>query len=254
MTATVVAAGVPPVPSGVTAVAHVEVAVRAGATAGPARTTLRLRSASPLVLRRTGPGRLHLVSVGAGPLGGDDLCLRVRVGARARLAIIQVAAAVALPGPDGRPSRMRYEIELGEHASLRWEGEPTVAGAGCDHASELHVTAAASACLSWRDEVVCGRHGEPSGVVRSRVTVVRAGRPALRTDACLGDAGWHSPAVGGGARVAGTLLLLGAAAEQAAAVCSGHAAVLRPADGVAVVTALGAGHPQVRAVLEAAGG
>lgn len=237
----------------VVAAAHVEAALTAGAT-----RLVALRSAAPLVLRRTGPGHLHLVSVGAGPLGGDDLCLRVRVADGARLRVTQVAATVALPGLLGLPSRMRYEVELGEHAQLRWDGEPTVAGAGCDHRSELHVTAAPSASLWWREETVCGRHGEASGTVRSRLTVVRAGRTALRADTCVGGARWASCAVGGGARVAGSLLLLGAAAEQAeqaehAVQAADTAALLRPTPGVAVVSALGACHPEVRAVLDAAG-
>jgi urease accessory protein len=213
----------------VRAAAHVEAAAYAGAT-----SLVRLRNAPPLVLRRTGPGSLHLVSAGAGPLGGDDLHLGVRVG------------------PGGLPSRIRYDVELGVHAALRWDGQPTVAGAGCDHVSELRVTAAPSAALWWRDEVVCGRYGEASGTVRCRTTVVRGGRTVLRADTRVGDALWASAAVGGGARVAGSLLLLGRASEAATLVTSDRAAVLRPAEGVAVVTALGPGHPEVRAALVAA--
>jgi len=231
----------------VRAAAHVEAAAYAGAT-----SLVRLRNAPPLVLRRTGPGSLHLVSAGAGPLGGDDLHLGVRVGPGARLHLTQVAASLALPGPGGLPSRIRYDVELGVHAALRWDGQPTVAGAGCDHVSELRVTAAPSAALWWRDEVVCGRYGEASGTVRCRTTVVRGGRTVLRADTRVGDALWASAAVGGGARVAGSLLLLGRASEAATLVTSDRAAVLRPAEGVAVVTALGPGHPEVRAALVAA--
>lgn len=233
----------------VRAAAHLEAVSAAGAT-----SLVSLRSDPPLVLRRTAPGRVHLVSVGAGPLGGDDLALRIRLGPGARLQVVQVAASVALPGPDGAGSRVRYEVELGEHADLRFDGEPIVAAAGCNHSSELHVTAAPSAALRWRDEVVAGRHGEASGRVRSRVTVVRGGQTVLRTDVCVGDAHWGSPAVGGGARVAAVTLLVGPPAARVAPVTGEQVAVLRATDALAVVTALGDAHPDVRALLASAGG
>lgn len=230
------------------AVAHLE----AGASGG--RTVLaRLRSAPPLVLRRSGPGHVHLVAVGAGPLGGDDLALRIQVGDGAHLRVTQVAASVALPDTARRPSRLRYDVEVGERAHLEWEGQPTVAAAGATHRTELRVVAAASASLAWREEVVCGRHDEPSGVVHSAVTVTRAGTLVLRSETTVGDELWASPAVGGGARVYGSLLLLGAPASLPP-VSTDTLAVLRPRDGLAVVTALGAHHPEVRAHLAFAAG
>ena len=64
-----------------------------------------LDSRAPLVLRRTGPDEVYLVGGAAGPLGGDDLCLSVEVGTGDRLRLRTAAASVALPGPDGAPSR-----------------------------------------------------------------------------------------------------------------------------------------------------
>lgn len=222
------------------------------AQAGARGTELaRLRSEPPLVLRRTGPASVHLVSVGAGPLGGDDLAVRVHVGNGARLRLAQVAACVALPGrAAGAASSLRWHVTLGEGAVLRWDGEPTVAAAGAVHRAELTVVAAAGASLSWREQVVCGRAGEPSGIVHSRLHVVREGVTVLRADTTVGDALWASPAVGGGARVAATCLLLGVAAEAATPHAGEQVAVLRPEAGVALVTALGEDHPGVSRALQ----
>ena len=65
-----------------------------------------LQGEVPLLPRRTGsagpgPVTVHLVGGAAGPLGGDDLHLAVRVGPGARLRLRSVAATVALPGRGG---------------------------------------------------------------------------------------------------------------------------------------------------------
>ena len=53
------------------------------------------------MLRRT-PDAVYLVGGAAGPIGGDSLELRIDVRAGAALRVRTAAAAVALPGPDGR--------------------------------------------------------------------------------------------------------------------------------------------------------
>ena len=60
-----------------------------------------LRSQAPLILRQT-PEAVYLVGGAAGPLGGDVLELRIDVRAGATLRLRTAAAAVALPGRDGR--------------------------------------------------------------------------------------------------------------------------------------------------------
>src|SRR3954464_10591869 len=85
-------------------------AVRADAAiatrrAADGRTVLAtLRSDPPLTLRQTGPTQVHLVSTGAGPLGGDRLRLAVDVAPGTTLDVRSVAATLVLPGPAGAQS------------------------------------------------------------------------------------------------------------------------------------------------------
>lgn len=211
----------------------------------------RLRVAPPLVLRWVEPATLYLVSVGAGPVAGDRLSLRIRVGAGAALTVRQIAASVALPGPPPcGPSRFEVAVRLEEGARLDWLGEPTIAACGCDHDSVLRADLDAGATLCWREEVVAGRFGETGGLLRSHMDLTRGDRPLLRTMTTVGDRIWHSPAGGGGARVLGTYLVAGDDAAALTPPGGEGTALLRPADDLAVVTALGDAHQTVRAVLE----
>ena len=83
----------------------------------------------PLLARRTGPGEVHLVGGAAGPLGGDDLSIDIRVAADARLVVRTVAASVALPGS----GRSRTVVTATVHGRLEWLPEPVVAARRCDH-------------------------------------------------------------------------------------------------------------------------
>ena len=105
----------------------------------------------PLTLRDTADG-LYLVASGAGPVGGDDLHLDVDVRSR-RLArgplgggvdgaARPVGPAVVAPGAGARCE-----------GSLRWEPEPTILVAGCDHRATTTIDLAAGATLVWREEV-----------------------------------------------------------------------------------------------------
>lgn len=233
------------------------VAERAG---GGQRT--RLRSDPPLVARRTGPAEVHLVGVGAAPVAGDRLHLDVRVAAGAALRVSQVAATLALPAPrehdeharDG--SRLTIDIEVGAGASLTWAGAPTVAVAGCHHLTEVRIRLAGDATLRWRDEVVAGRHGEPSGLLTSRLVVEREGVVLLRSATTVGDEPWRSAAVGGDTRVLGTVLLAGTAAGAPPPTppdLNRHgaiAAAARLAEDLVLTQALADDHPSVRAILD----
>jgi urease accessory protein len=241
--------------------------VTAVATARGVRLTT-LRSAPPLVLRRSAADTVRLVSVGGGPVAGDRLRLRLRVEQGARLTVHQTAATVLLPSPvPSGPSTLDVEVEVEDGGSLCWVGEPTVATRGCHHLGTVRVRLHGNARLEWREELVAGRFGEPSGVVRSDLDVRRAGRPLLRSSTSVGDGRWSSPAAGGSARVLGSRLEVGAADVEARTVHAPaeavpevavwrpkvRAAVHRPAPDVALVTVLGEEHPPVRAALEATG-
>jgi urease accessory protein len=201
-----------------------------------------LRSQSPLVLRRTGPADVHLVGGAAGPLGGDELRLDIDVGPGAELRLRTVAASVALPGGDGSASRLELRARVAAGARLEWLPEPLIAAAGCCHVAAATVDLAAGARLVWREELVCGRYGEEPGDARLALAVDYDGGPLYRNALAVGPGapGWHGPAVLGGARAAGSVLLVEPAwAEHppAATVLGPTAAVLPLAGPAVLVTA-----------------
>ncbi|WKU06193.1 urease accessory protein UreD [Micromonospora sp. HUAS LYJ1] len=192
------------------------------------RTVLReLRGESPLLLRQAaaedGVPTVYVVGGAAGPLAGDDLRLSVEVGPGAAVRVRTVAASVALPGPAGAVSRMRVDAVVHRGGTLDWLPEQLVASAGCDHVAESRVTLAEGARLLWREELVCGRYGEPAGDVVVATSVDHAGRPLLRQSLAVGPAapGWAGPAVLGGATATGSLLVVGPAAASGPATVDG---------------------------------
>jgi urease accessory protein len=175
----------------------------------------RLRSEAPLVLRQTpewaGSAMVYLVGGAAGPLGGDRLRLDIEVGPGATLCVRTVAASVALPARTGAPSRFEVAVTVAAGGALAWLPEPTVAAAGCHHLVTASVDLAEGATLRWRDELICGRYGEPSGAATVTTSVRYAGRPLLHQSLSIGDGagGWDGPAVVDGAKAAGSLLTVG---------------------------------------------
>jgi len=216
-----------------------------------------LRGESPLLLRRTGPlGRdevtVHLVGGAAGPLRGDELRLDVEVGPGARLAMRSVAAQLALPGrPGAPPSRLEIHATVAAGASLRWLPEPLIAAAGCHHLAITHVSVAAGGALLWRDDLVCGRHGEASGDVRADVTIRYSGSTLYRHELAVGPGapGWSGAAVLGGGRAVGSLILAGPDLPDPA-LLGGDAALMPLAGPGMLATAVGADIRQVRAALD----
>jgi len=169
-----------------------------------------LRSDAPIVLRRAREA-VYLVGGAAGPLGGDHLSLDVHVGPGARLVVRSVAASIARPGPTGECSRYEVHAEVCAGGSVDWRPEPLIATAACWHQAISTVDADPDACVRWREEVVIGRLDERPGTLSARLTVRCAGEARLRQELRVGDdrAGWDGPAVLGGARAAGTLVVLG---------------------------------------------
>jgi urease accessory protein len=162
-----------------------------------------LHGESPLLPRRTGgrggPGvTVHLVGGAAGPLRGDELRLELTVGAGAELTVRSVAAQLALPGRAGLPaSRYAIRATVAAGGILRWLPEPLIAAAGCDHLTSTHVEVAEGGSVLWRDDLVCGRHGEAAGDVRIDVTIRYAGATLYRHELAIGPGapGWAGPAV-----------------------------------------------------------
>ncbi|MFC8102103.1 urease accessory protein UreD [Streptomyces sp. NPDC057363] len=206
---------------------------------GPGRAHTRvpvLRSGWPLMLRTTAPlartpvtewacrtadaARVHLAAGAAGPLGGDRLRLEVRVGPGSALVFGEIASTLLLPGAYGEESRLDVRVHVGAGAALAWLPELVITAHGCRHVSDTRIVLETGARLVLREEVLFGRHGEPSGRYRQRVRVETEDGPLYDQELGAGPAapGWDGPAVTAGCRTAGTLLLVdpGLAADDGA--------------------------------------
>jgi urease accessory protein len=204
---------------------------------------------------------VHLVNAAAGPLAGDRLRLDISVGGGVRLVVRSAAATVALPGHGPGPSSMEIRAEVAAGGALDYLPEPTVAAGGCRHRTSAEISLGEGARLRFREEVVLGRFGEAAGSVHAslRADVQRAdvqgaevlgadvlGAPAvrgkptswplLRQELALDPdtPGLAGPAVLGGARAVGSLLIAGPGA-------AGLGAAATVAEGVAVLPLAGPG-------------
>jgi urease accessory protein len=211
-----------------------------------------LSSQVPLVLRRT-PDAVYLVGGAAGPLGGDDLTLTIDVRDGATLRVRTAAAAIALPGRDGRESVLRVRATVGPGARLEYLPEPTVLADGARHRVELHVTLAADAGLLLRDENILGRHGERGGSCVTGLRVDRDGAPLLRHEVPVSgtDDVALGPAVLAGHRAFGSLFIAGPGEHPAASYRPG-AAVMPLGHHATLITALAADAITLRELLDTA--
>jgi urease accessory protein len=161
----------------------VEVVARPGAGG---RTVLPVvRATGQLAVRRTGPATVHLVATAFGPLGGDDVDVRLVVEAGATLTVRSVAAAVALPARGGGvPSAQRIRVTVAGALDLRLE--PTVVAARAHHVVELTAELCPDAVLTATEHVLLGRSGEEPGRWTGTTRIERWGRPVLHTTVDLG--------------------------------------------------------------------
>lgn len=171
---------------------------------------LRWRDATPVVLRPTGPGRVHLIQAAAGPVGGDELGLDITV-AGTEVAVRSAAATVAHPGPGGAAAYWSVTATVDAGGTLHWWPEPTVVCAAADYRVRLNVDLTEGARLVLRELVVLGRAGEVGGRYRGRLTVRVDGVPLLDTETVLdgADAALSGPAGSAGFRVFGSVLVVG---------------------------------------------
>ncbi|WP_069812453.1 urease accessory protein UreD [Streptomyces sp. TP-A0874] len=191
---------------------------------------LMLRSTSPLapgpasdwVCRETEPAAVHLTAGAAGPLGGDRLRLEVRVGAGSALYLGEVSSTLLLPGPRGGESRLEIRIRVGAGAALAWLPEPAIAAEGCRHLTDVRIALDPAARIVVREEVLFGRHGERPGAYRQRLRVLCGERPLYDQEFRAGPPapGWDGPAVTGGLRTTGTLLVVDPAVRSGGALAA----------------------------------
>ncbi|MHC1562777.1 urease accessory protein UreD [Actinomycetospora sp. C-140] len=169
-------------------------------------------SRPPVVLRRTGTARVHLVQVGGGPLGGDELGLEVVVGPGQHLELRSAAATVVQPGREpGAAATFVVTASVASGGSLVWRPEPTVVTDGAVWDVRLRLDLAADAAATVAEQVVLGRSGQDGGRVAGTLDVRAGGRPLLVTTTHLdgADPALTGPGGTAGARSVGTVLRAG---------------------------------------------
>lgn len=201
----------PATPTGVRATAR----LRAHPT--PRGTSLpTLESSGPLALRRTretqaGEANVLLVGAMSGPLGGDRFRVEAGVDAGARLRVGSAAATIALPGPRKGEARYDVHLEVAAGAELRWLPEPLISAQGSDLYVTTRIDVEEGARLTFREEQILGRAGEQPGRLTSRLTLRAGERLLLDQELACGPGapgGWDGPAVLGGHRAIGQLLVV----------------------------------------------
>jgi urease accessory protein len=237
-----------------------------GTSAVEATAVLRLvdgrltwASAPPVVLRRTGPRRVHVVAVGGGPLGGDRLRLRVELGPGERLAVHSAAATVVQPGREpGVPASFAVEAELAPGAALDWRPEPTVVCDGAVWEPSVRLELADGARARVVEHLVLGRTGQHGGRCASTLRATVDGAPVLASTTLLDGADAALTGIGGtgGARSTGSVLVVGNrdVSEEECGDEDGAVWARTPLDGPgSLLTAVG-GTRAVAAVLAREGG
>ena len=202
---------------------------------------VRALAEGQFAVRATGPGQVHLVGTAAGPLGGDELDVVVRVRAGATLTVRGVAATLALPGRSEAPGRIVTTLEVATGGTLVHAPSPLVVCRGARLLTDTRLVTEGTAVADLRESVVLGRHGEPGGAWSGRLVADRDGHPLLRTTqtsamVASGRPDGDAPA----RRVLVTRLLVGGAGEHPAAAVHGAAVCCPLAAGGTLVTALGA--------------
>ncbi len=235
---------------------------------GPESRLSTLRSEAPLILRPTmgkgrepwvrgerGAARVSLTAGAAGPLGGDHLELSVHVGAGATLVLSEISHTLLLPSRDRATSSTTTRVVLEHGATLVWLPEPIISARHSQHVTTTTVDLAEGSRLLAREELLLGRHGEPSGQLLQRVRVDARGRPLYHQDLRLGGDLGRTPPVAHEHRALGSVLVVDPSwspGGHPAAARLGESAALMPlADGAVLVSALARDSLDLRAALDA---
>ncbi|WP_255310704.1 urease accessory protein UreD [Streptomyces viridosporus] len=182
---------------------------------GHTTTVPLLHSDGPFHLRRLqsrGPwARVGVIGAMSAPLGGDRLALDITAEARTRLEVTTAAATIALRGSTADPATYDVRLAVGPHACLNWLPQPLISTRGSTLRQTFDVDLAPTSRLLLREEQVLGRTAEPPGLLSTRLTVRRDGRAILDQHTVHGDpaTAWNGPAVLGGHRTTGQLLIVG---------------------------------------------
>jgi urease accessory protein len=203
------AAGIPTAATGLRATARLRATHNGHTTTVPL-----LHHDGPFHLRRLRPrgerARVRVLGAMSAPLGGDELALDVTAEAHTRLEVTTAAATIALRGPTPDPATYDVRLTVGEGASLHWLPQPLISTHGSSLNQTYRVELAGTSHVLLREEQLLGRSAEPPGHLSTRLTVLRAGRTILDQQTIYGPQGpaWDGPAVLGGHRATGQLLLV----------------------------------------------
>jgi urease accessory protein len=229
----------------VTAAAQSQSPARPGMTARARATIERgavlrdLVSGPPLTLRRVRSDeedlcRLCEVGSAAGPLPGDDVGLALWIRSGARVELLAAGALIAQGGPsNGREpqdgwARVTNEVLLEGDAELAAEPAAVVVCNGSQLELTTTLDLAPDSFLSWRELIVLGRSGEPSGSAVLRWRVRRAGRSVLRQTIDLRVGGLSRwPGMLAGGRVLASALVTGPKVRAETSVADQTAVVQR---------------------------
>ncbi len=164
----------------------------------------------PLTHRRPGVARVALAAGTAGPVGGDDFALDVRVGEGSTLVLSDISSLLVLPGPRGDRSRMRVTVRVEADATFVWVPRPVIAARGCRHSHDVQIDLGPDSRMVLREETLLGRHREEPGDFETTLRVTLGGRPLYHQQLRFGpDAdGSRGPAVLGPNRAVGSILVV----------------------------------------------
>jgi urease accessory protein len=193
---------------------------------------------------------IHLVSTGAGPLGGDELTLNVTVDDGAGLSLRGLGALLCLPGRTSAPARQTITARIGKGGRLDARLPPTILADRCRLRNSTTIDLASDAQLVWSEIVTLGRHGENGGSAVLDLTVRQNGGALLRTTTDLTDPALrHSPALLGPNQALGHALLVGVPApDTPVRIANGCSQSVHPLDGAALLSVVG---PEARLVIDA---
>jgi urease accessory protein len=210
---------------------RLEIAAEYRSAHGGGRTVVAsIRGGGHFAARETGPGVVHLVGTAAGPLGGDDVTITVRLGPGARLAVRSAGATIVQPGASHPDSRLRLLLTADDEAELDVAMEPTVVCHGAEHEAGTLIELIGSGQVRLLEQTLLGRSHEPAGDWVGRTQLTRDDAPLLRhtlRSALIGT---------DGTRVISTLLRSGVESRSAT---HGGAVAMPLAGGGLLVTATG---------------
>lgn len=171
-------------------------------------TALPTLGSTPPIRFMPTPDGVFMVGAAVGPLNGDRTSLDIFVAPGTELTVRTVAASLAWPGTSPVASQFEIHAHVGAGATLNWLPEPMVPVAGSIHRVVAQIELEPAASLTWREEIILGRHDEAPGELSSRIEIERDGRPVLRQENTVGGEAHMAPSVLGGALATGSITIV----------------------------------------------